>query len=374
MYFTDDSLLPENQNPLIITAAPYGPMWLPEDYPEDIDVSWDAQVQKAVDCYNAGATVLHTHVRDPKTGHISKNFAEYNDQIGRLRKAVPKMVLQIGGSISFAPPEDGSKAQWQGYDTRHMLAEIDPKPDQITVAFGSTQWDITSISTLADWPERMANENTMWAFSNMTVDALPDFYLEHIKRLTKNGIQPYFALAHIHGVEIVERLIRRGYYMGPVNGFFSMGGGGTCGVNPFDWMELVRRTPHGSVWTYQTMFRHSHPLAAIMIALGQHTRAGIEENLWDTTPGQRLTTIQMIEKHVRFAKELGRPIATAEEAREIMKIGVTYSSTEETLQNLGLPPNRESGQKGFIGYPATTGKLRAAARAGSDGHPLAGDI
>jgi hypothetical protein len=29
MYFTDDSLLPENQSPLMITAAPYGPMWMP---------------------------------------------------------------------------------------------------------------------------------------------------------------------------------------------------------------------------------------------------------------------------------------------------------------------------------------------------------
>ena len=74
MYFTDDSLLPENQDPLIITAAPYGPVWLPEDYPEDIAVTWEEQVQKAVDCYNAGAIILHIHVRDPKTGHISKNF------------------------------------------------------------------------------------------------------------------------------------------------------------------------------------------------------------------------------------------------------------------------------------------------------------
>jgi uncharacterized protein (DUF849 family) len=109
MYFTSDSLLPENQEPLIITVAPYGPQWLPSDYPEDIAVSWDAQVQKAVDCYNAGATVLHLHVRDPKTGHISKNFSEYNDMVGRLRKAVPKMIIQIGGSISFAP-EPGKEA------------------------------------------------------------------------------------------------------------------------------------------------------------------------------------------------------------------------------------------------------------------------
>lgn len=372
MYFTDDSLLPENQAPLIITAAPYGPVWMPEDHPSDIDVSWEAQTQKAVDCYNAGATMLHIHVRDPKTGHISKNFNEYNDQMGRLRKAVPKMILQLGGSISFAPPADGEKAQWQGYDTRHKLATIDPKPDQVTVACGSSQWDLTSLTKLQDWPPRLANEKTMWAFSNMTVDALPDFYIEHLKRLREAGIQPYFALAHIHGLEIVERLIRRGLYMGPVNGFFSMGGGGSCGANPFDWMELVRRTPHGSVFTYQSMFRLSHPLAAMMIALGQHTRAGIEENLWDTTPGKRLTSVQMIEKQVRMAKELGRPIATAEEARKILKIGTWYNSVEETLTNLGLPPNREGGQKGFIGYTTSGGKVMPAREGGSDGHPLAG--
>jgi uncharacterized protein (DUF849 family) len=374
MYFTDDSLLPENQDPLIITAAPYGPVWLPPDYPEDIAVSWDAQVQKAVDCYNAGATMLHIHVRDPKTGHISKNFQEYGYLIGRLRQAVPKMVLQVGGSISFSPPDDHSKAQWQGYDTRHMLAELDPKPDQVTVAIGSSQWDLTSLTSMDDWAgTHVSTPEQIWAFSNMVADATPDFYIEHLKRLKQHGIQPYFALGHVHSLEIVERLIRRGLYMGPVNGFFSMVGGGVAGANPFDWMELIRRTPHGSVFTYQSIFRLSHPLAALCIALGQHTRAGIEENLWDTTKGKRLTSVQMIEKQVRMARELGRPIATGDDARRILKIGVTYNSVEETLLNLGLPPNREGGQKGFIGYTTTDGKIQKAQATGSDGHPLAGE-
>jgi uncharacterized protein (DUF849 family) len=369
MYFTDDSLLPENQDPLIITAAPYGPMWLPEDFPEDIPVTWDEQVQKAVDCYNAGATLLHIHVRDPKTGKISKNFQEYADQIGRLREAVPKMILQVGGSISFAPPDGDSKAKWQSYDTRHLLAEIDPKPDQVTVAVGSTQWDLTSMLKMEDFAgTHVANEQAIWAFSNMVADALPDFYIEHLKRLRQHQIQPYFALAHIHSLEIVERLIRRGLYMGPVNGFFSMVGGGSCGANPFDWMELIRRTPQGSVWTYQSIMRLSHPLAALMIALGQHTRAGIEENLW-TPQGDRMTTVQMIEKHVRIANELGRKIATPEEARRILKIGTWYDSADETLFNLGLPPNRQEGQQGFRVYE-TDGKVRAPQPAGSDGHPI----
>ena len=124
--------------------------------------------------------------------------------------------------------------------------------------------------------------------SNLVADATPEFYLENIKRCVAHGIQPCFALPHVHALELVERLIRRGYYKGPVNGFFSMGVGGACGVNPFDMMELVRRTPHGSTFAYQSTFRHTYPVSMMMIALGQHTRAGIEDNLWGPKKGVRV--------------------------------------------------------------------------------------
>ena len=104
MRYTDDSLYPENMTPLIISAAPYGPTWLPGDA-EDIAVTWDEQVQAAVDCFNAGATVLHVHVRDPETGHLSADIEHYNYMLGRLKKAVPKMIMQVGGSIAFSPEE-----------------------------------------------------------------------------------------------------------------------------------------------------------------------------------------------------------------------------------------------------------------------------
>jgi hypothetical protein len=47
----------------VATVAPYGPQWIPGDS-DDIPVTFDQQVQKAVDCWNAGATVLHVHVRE----------------------------------------------------------------------------------------------------------------------------------------------------------------------------------------------------------------------------------------------------------------------------------------------------------------------
>ena len=93
--------------PLIITAAPYGPTGCRAT--PDIPVTWDEQVQAAVDCYNAGATVLHLHVRNPATGHLSADIEHYNYMMARLRKAVPKMIIQVGGSIAFSPKSDGAR-------------------------------------------------------------------------------------------------------------------------------------------------------------------------------------------------------------------------------------------------------------------------
>ena len=118
----------------------------------------------------------------------------------------------------------------------------------------------------------MADERVTWQYSQMVADASPEFYIEHVKRLRANGIQVYFAIAHVHQLEIIERLIRRGLCMGPVNGFFSMVGGGVTGSNPFDYMELVRRTPQGSVWTYQGIMRFELPINTMSIVLGRHAR------------------------------------------------------------------------------------------------------
>ena len=149
MNFLDGSLFPENQDKLVITAAPYGPEWIPSDFPEDIPVTMEEQVQKAVDCYNAGATVLHLHVRE-LDGKGSKQLSKFNELIAGVRKAVPDMIIQVGGSISFAPPTEGAAAKWLSDDTRHMLAELDPKPDQVTVTVNTTQMNVAEQMEAAD--------------------------------------------------------------------------------------------------------------------------------------------------------------------------------------------------------------------------------
>lgn len=345
MQFFDDSLHPENMEKVVITVAPYGPEWMPEDFPEDIPLTMDEQVQKAVDCYEAGATVLHLHVRE-LDGKGSKRLSKFNELIAGVREAVPDMIIQVGGSISFAPESDGEAAKWLSDDTRHMLAELTPKPDQVTVAINTCQMNIMELL----YPEylegtSLANPAYQAAYSEMTVPAGPAWVEEHLKRLMANGIQPHFQLTGMHALETLERLVRKGVYKGPLNLTWIGIGGGFDGPNPFNFFNFIHRAPDGCSVTAESLLKNVLPFNTMALAMGMHPRVGIEDTIIDQK-GKRFSSVQQIEQTVRVAHELGREIATGKEAREIYRIGVQYQSIEETLLANGMAPNRKAGQKG----------------------------
>ena len=344
MHFLDDSLLPENQQKLVIQVAPFGPQWVPGDS-DDIAVTMDQQVQKAVDCWNAGATVLHVHVREDD-GKGSKRLSKFNEMLARLREAVPEMILQVGGSISFAPENDGQAAKWLNDDKRHMLAELDPKPDQVTVAINTSQMNVMELMTAADVAgTSLANPATQAAYTDMIVPSNPSWHVEHIRRLVASGIQPHFMLGALTQLETVERLIRRGAYSGPLVLNYVAIGGGQSGLHPADMVEFARRTPDGAVLTLETLNRHIYPMNMMAIALGMHVRVGIEDTLFGPR-GERMSSVQQIEMMVRMARELGREVASGGEARSIYGIGEFWADADETLARLGMTPNRAPGQRG----------------------------
>ncbi len=63
---------------------------------------------------------------------------------------MPDLIIQVGGSISFAPETEGTHAKWLSDDTRHMLAELDPKPDQVTVTVNTTQMNVVEQMEIDD--------------------------------------------------------------------------------------------------------------------------------------------------------------------------------------------------------------------------------
>jgi uncharacterized protein (DUF849 family) len=342
MNFLDGALFPYNQDKLVITAAPYGPEWIPSDFPEDIAVTMDDQVQKAVDCYNAGATVLHVHVREAD-GKGSKRLSKFNELLARLRIAVPDMVLQVGGSISFAPESEGDAAKWLSDDTRHMLAELTPKPDQVTVTVNTAQMNIFEQMDPADYAGTSLAEPALFnAFREMIVPGGPTWAEEHVKRLSAKGIQSAFQFYNINSFETVERMIRRGVYKGPLVMNWVAIGGGMDAPNIYNLANFLRAAPDGSMITLESSMLNVLPINMMAIAMGLHVRCGIEDNLWTQDRKSKMSTVKQIEQLVRISREFGREVANGKEAKKILKIDTFYNSIEETLEKNGFAPNRKT--------------------------------
>src|SRR5262249_22657246 len=159
------------------------------------------------------------------------------------------------------PEGDGEQAKWLSDDTRHMLAELSPRPDQVTIAINSSQMNVIELMTPSDVAgTSLALPAYQEAYREMVIPAGPAFVEEHLKRLAANGVQPHFMLGCGAQLETVERLIRRGVYSGPLNLNWVAIGGGADGPNPYTLMDFVRRAPDGAVLTIEGIMRTTLPL------------------------------------------------------------------------------------------------------------------
>jgi uncharacterized protein (DUF849 family) len=292
--------------------------------------------------------VLHRHVRE-LDGKGSKRLSKFNELIAGVRKAVPDMIIQVGGSISFAPETEGANAKWLSDDTRHMLAELDPKPDQVTVTVNTTQMNVVEQMCAEDVAgTSLAQPDNCRAYSEMIVPSSPSFFEEHIKRLSARGIQSAFQFYNINSFETVERLMRRGIYKGPLVCNWVAIGGGMDQPTIYSLANFLRAIPDRAVLTVESSMRNVLPINMMGLAMGLHVRCGIEDNLWNQSRTEKMSTVKQIEQLVRVSREFGREIATGKEARKICKIGVFYDSVEETLAANGFTPNPKGGQQGYL--------------------------
>jgi uncharacterized protein (DUF849 family) len=255
----------------------------------------------------------------------------------------------VGGSISFAPEGETAKAKWLSDDTRHMLAELKPKPDQVTVTVNTSQMNIVEQMEAADIAGTSIAEAAMYnTYREMIVPAGPGWVEEHVKRLTAANIQSAFQFYNINSFETVERLIRRGVYKGPLVMNWVAIGGGMDAPNIYNLANFLRATPDGAALTLESSMRNVLPINVMAIALGLHVRCGIEDNIWTQDRKSKMRTVAQIEQLVRIAREVGRPVATGKEAKQILKIDIFYKTVEETLAKNGFAPNRKAGQRGFL--------------------------
>ena len=99
---------------------------------------------------------------------------------------------------------------------------------------------------------------------------------------------------------------------------FVMGVNGGISGTPRDLLFMAESIPQGSTWTASGVGRAEFPMVTMAILMGGHARVGFEDNIYLSKGVMAKSNGELVEKVVRLAKELGREIATPDEARKIL--------------------------------------------------------
>ena len=290
------------------------------------------------------------HVRE-LDGKGSKRMSKFNELLARLRQAVPEMILQVGGSISFAPEGEGADAKWLGDDTRHMLAELDPRARPGDHRHQHRQMNIVELMTDEDIagtsferPELCGGLPRTW-----TCPPSPAWVEEHLRRLRPKRHPAALPAGPLRPAR--DRGAARSAAASTPDRSTSPGwpsAAASTGPTPTRMMDFIRRVPDGAIADARKHHaqrpadqhdgdRHgsARPLRQRGQPLAQARRedhlGGRRSSSWSASPTSSAATV-----------------ATGKEAREIYKLGEHSGSTDETLAKLGYPPNRRPGQVGFL--------------------------
>lgn len=286
---------------LVITAAITGAFLSKEQHPA-LPVTPEEIAAEVKRCYDAGATIAHLHARhpDPKLS----DYEVLGMTIKLVKEACP-IITQVG---------TGVRNRWGEIRTEeerlhNFLNSIAPPPDMITVNAGSFHFRIQSKK------EPMGSSGRSYLYSNS-----PQLIAGFAKGGMERGYGLEFECFDAGQIENVKALRESGVLPPdyPLNFDFVMGIGGGIPATPKALMYLVDALPPRSHWTAMAISRDQAPITTLAMILGGGVRVGFEDNVYLYKGVLASSNAQFVDRVVKIAREIGREVATVEEAREIL--------------------------------------------------------
>ncbi len=270
---------------LIITAAICGAEVTKEQNPA-VPYTVEEIVREAKSAVDAGAAIVHLHVRE-NDGTPTQSRERFQECEEAIYKACPNVILipSTGGAVGMTPEE------------RLQSTDTTPIPEMATLDCGTCNFgDEIFDNTMP----------TMRAFG---------------KRMIERGIKPEYECFEMGHLDTILTMARKGEVPGnPMQFNFVLGVHGCTPATVENLAWMVRNIPQGSTWTVTGIGRHAFPMAAAGIIMGGNVRVGFEDNLNLAKGVPAKSNGELVAKVVRLANELGRGIATSDEAREILSL------------------------------------------------------
>ena len=271
--------------PAIVTVAPVGAELRPEQTPH-LPLTPAALGETARRCQAAGAAMIHVHCRtdDGRNTSDPERFAAARDAI----RAESDLIVQFttGGAIGMTGTE--------------RAAPLRARPEMATLTCGTVNFGDEVFENSFPLMREIAAEMARY-------DVRPELEIFDAGHLTN-----------------AKRLAAEGLLEMPQHVDFVLGVPGGLDGTVKNLIFLVEALPLGCTWSVAGVGRAQLPLATVALAMGGHVRVGIEDNIY-YSKGRLASNDELVARVARIAEEVGRPLATPDEARRILGLAPLFT-------------------------------------------------
>lgn len=266
-------------DPLIISVAVTGGEHGREATPH-LPVTPLEIAQAAYEAYEAGAAIVHVHVRDDQERPVH-DLERYRFVIRYLAERCDMIV-----NLTTDPGVDISGSE--------RMRSLDLEPELASFDAGTMAWG-----------ERI-------------MDGSLGFLRTLATRMNETATKPELEIFHDGMLETCQRLAAEKLLAAPLYFQFVLGVPGGAPATIPQLSHLVAMMPRESPWSVTGIGRHGVAMAMSAIVMGGHVRVGLEDQIYYSQGVLAKTNAELVARVARMATEFGRPLASPPDARQIL--------------------------------------------------------
>ncbi len=267
-----------------------------------IPVTPEQIANAAIEAAQAGAAIVHIHVRNTETGKGGRDPAHFREVVGRIRESGTDVVLNLtagmGGNLHRPyedPTKDGPETDLVTSEERFRHVE-ELRPEMCTIDCGTMNFGAESIAM-------NRRRDLMWMAT----------------RARELGVKPELEIFDMGQMGHALELIAAGVIDEPPMFQFCLGIAGGAPATTEAMLALKAMLPPKAHWAAFGISRHEFPMLMQAVLLGGHVRVGLEDNLY-LEKGVFATNRTLVEKAVRILDEFDIEPMTPAETREALNL------------------------------------------------------
>ena len=256
----------------------------------------------AIEAAQAGAAIVHIHVREPDSGKPSRRVDLYRGVVERIRSSDVDVIINLttgmGGDL-FLGPDDAPMNFGDDTDCVGMMERIkhveELLPEICSLDCGSFNY----------------------AEGNYVYISTPNMLEQGAKRLQEIGVKPELEVFELGQLSFAKYMMTQGLLDSPPLFQVCLGIRWAAEANTASFKTMVDALPDDCNWGGFGVGAMEMPMVAQAVLLGGNVRVGLEDNLY-LEKGVFASNAQLVEKARNIIQLMGCSIQTAAEARQTL--------------------------------------------------------